>query len=130
MAVQHFWCSDDGHQVASGVLSGNDDVAGGNVCDGNGSNGTYGIEEWLYRGTVNLPPNCGNDWSMSWSSCCRNFAITSLTNPGSESMYVDAQLNNTASANCNNSPAFNTDPTFFLFQSNTSTVAIIILSLT
>ena len=84
------------------------------VCDGNGSNGTYGIEEWLYRGTVNLPPNCGNDWSMSWSSCCRNFAITTLTNPGSESMYVDAQLNNTASANCNNSPAFNTDPTFFL----------------
>ena len=87
------------------------------VCDGTGFGGgpgTYGIEEWLYRGTITLPANCGNDWSMSWSSCCRNNAITTLSNPGSESMYIDAQLDNTAGANCNNSPAFNTDPTFFL----------------
>lgn len=84
------------------------------VCDGNGNNGTYGIEEMLYRGTVQLPPNCGNDWTMSWSLCCRNNAITTLTNGSGESMYIDAQLDNTPSANCNNSPAFNTDPTFFL----------------
>ena len=87
------------------------------VCDGTGFGGgpgTYGIEEWLYRGTVTLPLNCGNDWSMSWDLCCRNNAITTLTNPGSESMYIDAQLDNTPGANCNNSPAFNTDPTFFL----------------
>lgn len=87
------------------------------VCDGTGFGGgpgTYGIEEWFYRGTVTLPLNCGNDWSMSWDLCCRNNAITTLTNPGSESMYIDAQLDNTAGANCNNSPAFNTDPTFFL----------------
>lgn len=89
------------------------------VCDGTGFGsgpGIYGIEEWLYRGTVTLPANCGNDWSMSWSSCCRNNAITTLSNPGSESMYIDAQLDNTAGANCNNSPAFNTDPTFFLCE--------------
>lgn len=83
------------------------------VCDG-GFNGTYGIEEMLYRGTINLPANCGDDWTMSWSLCCRNDAITTLTNGSSENMYIDAQLDNTASANCNNSPAFNTDPTFFL----------------
>jgi hypothetical protein len=88
-------------------------AASNGACLPNG-NGTYGIEEMLYRGTVNLPVNCGNDWTMSWSLCCRNNAITTLTNGSSESMYIDAQLDNTAAANCNNSPAFNTDPTFFL----------------
>jgi hypothetical protein len=82
----------------------------------NGSNdpNAYGIEEWFYRGNVTLPVNCGNNWAISWSSCCRNNAITTLSNPGSESMYISAALNNTAAVNCNNSPAFNTDPTFFL----------------
>lgn len=83
------------------------------VCDGIINTG-YGIEEWFYRGTIDLQGNCGNDWTMSWDLCCRNDAITTLANPGGESMYIDAQLDNTLSANCNNSPAFNTDPTFFL----------------
>ncbi len=78
------------------------------ACDG--GSGTYGIQEYFYRGTVTLPGNC-NNWTMSWSSCCRNFAITTLSNPGSEGMYIDAQLDATI---CNNSPAFNNDPTFFL----------------
>ncbi len=78
------------------------------LCDGPGPQ--YGIQEYFYRGTVVLPGNC-SDWVMSWQSCCRNFAITTLSNPGSEGMYVDARLNATL---CNNSPAFNNDPTFFL----------------
>lgn len=77
-------------------------------CDGPGP--TYGIHEYFYRGTVTLPGNC-NNWTMSWSSCCRNFAITTLANGGSEGTYIDAQLDATI---CNNSPAFNNDPTFFM----------------
>lgn len=78
------------------------------ACDG--GSGQHGIQEYFYRGTVTLPGNC-NDWTMSWSSCCRNFAITTLANPGSEGTYIDAQLDATI---CNNSPAFNNDPTFFM----------------
>lgn len=78
------------------------------ACDG--GSGQHGIQEYFYRGTVTLSGNC-NDWTMSWSSCCRNFAITTLANPGSEGTYIDAQLDATI---CNNSPAFNNDPTFFM----------------
>lgn len=78
------------------------------ACDG--PNGIYGIHEYFYRGTVTLPANC-NDWTMSWESCCRNNAITTLTSPGGEGTYIDAQLD---ASLCNNSPAFNNDPTFFL----------------
>lgn len=78
------------------------------VCDP-GSGGTYGVESFSYRGTVQLTPGCGDDWTISWSSCCRNNAITTLTSNGN--MYVYAQLNNTIS---NTSPQFNNDPTLFL----------------
>lgn len=70
----------------------------------------YGVQAWLYRGTVTLP-NCGNDWRIYWSSCCRNNAITTLASAGS--FYVEAQLNNTLPGG-NSSPAFNNDPTLFL----------------
>lgn len=82
------------------------------ICDPSvpGSASTFGVQSWLYRGTVTLP-DCGNDWLIYWSSCCRNNAITTLTNAGS--FYVEAQLDNTVTGG-NSSPAFNNDPTLFL----------------
>lgn len=82
------------------------------ICDPNipNSAAAYGVQSWLYRGTVTLP-NCGNDWRIYWSSCCRNNAITTLTSAGS--FYVEAQLDNIVTGG-NSSPAFNNDPTLFL----------------
>ncbi|EJF54082.1 hypothetical protein SapgrDRAFT_2422 [Saprospira grandis DSM 2844] len=78
------------------------------VCSG-GS--TLGVEAHVYQGTLNLPTAC-NDWVLSSSSCCRNNAITNLSGPGSNSIYVETSLDNTISP-CNSSPVFASDPTPF-----------------
>lgn len=78
------------------------------TCNG----GTYpGTEQYVFTGIVTLPP-C-NDWVMSWSLCCRNAGITSLTTPDSWSVYVETTLNNIL-APCNNSPQFLSIPTPYL----------------
>lgn len=74
-----------------------------------GGSGQYGVEKYTFTGTLNLPPGCGNDWSLSWSLCCRNDAITNLTSPGNESVYIAICLDNTLSP-CNNSPFFLNNP--------------------
>jgi hypothetical protein len=78
-------------------------------CDANNTTSPYGVESWLYRGTVQLPVGCGNDWIASWSLCCRNNAITTLTSAGN--FYITSELDNTIS---NSSPSFNNSPAFFL----------------
>ncbi|MGK0387982.1 MAG: hypothetical protein ACI94Y_000710, partial [Maribacter sp.] len=77
-------------------------------CSGNG---TYGVEQYNYTGTITLPSGC-SDWEMGWSECCRNNAITTLNDPGSQSFYVEAQLDGTVTP-CNSSPVFNNIPTPF-----------------
>lgn len=78
------------------------------------ANGTYGLEEYTFTKLVNLNAyaNCGNpnDWVFSWALCCRNNAITSLQNPGNQSLYLRTEMNKQAVA-CNNSPQFGTSPT-------------------
>lgn len=76
------------------------------------NNGVYGVEQYFYRGIVTLP-TClsGSDFIISWNTCCRNSAITTLANSGSNWLY--ATLNNTL-AQCNSSPAFNFEPTVYL----------------
>jgi hypothetical protein len=59
-----------------------------------------------------LPAGCGSDWVMTVTECCRNAAITSLTNPSNENILVEATLNNTL-ATCDNSPQFLNDPVPF-----------------
>lgn len=76
------------------------------ACSGGGQ---YGVEKYTYTGVLNLPPGCGSDWTLSWSLCCRNNAITNLSAPGNESIYIDICLNNTLSP-CNNSPFFLNNP--------------------
>lgn len=73
----------------------------------------YGVEKHIYEGTLNLPPGCGSDWILSWGTCCRNYAITNLAQPGNEDMYIrTCAIDNTLSP-CNNSPQFLNDPVPF-----------------
>jgi len=74
-----------------------------------GGSGQYGVEKYTFTGILNLPPGCGNDWVLSWELCCRNGAITNLTDPLNETVYIDICLNNTLSP-CNNSPFFLNNP--------------------
>lgn len=62
---------------------------------------------WLfsYDGIVTLAPPC-DTWTMSWSTCCRNSAITNVT---SFNYYIEATLNSGTAA-CNSSPQFTAQP--------------------
>ena len=59
-----------------------------NNCPG----GVGDIEEYIYEGIVDLS-GPAVDWKFSWSTCCRNGAITTLANPQSDGIFVDAMLN-------------------------------------
>ncbi|MFK7949432.1 MAG: T9SS type A sorting domain-containing protein [Saprospiraceae bacterium] len=76
-----------------------------------GANTGIGVEQYFYRGIVTLP-SCanGNDFELSWSTCCRNGIIT--TGAANQGNYLYATLDNTL-AECNSSPAFNFDPTLY-----------------
>lgn len=73
-----------------------------------------GIQEWVYEGVITLPAQC-TDWIFSYRLCCRNAAITTITNPTAQYIYLYATLNNTISP-CNNSPAFSNKPVPFVCQ--------------
>ena len=78
------------------------------TCNG----GSYtGIQEWVYEAIVTLPVQC-TDWTFSWTYCCRNAAITTISTPGASTFYIYATLNNTI-AQCNNSPTFTNKPVPF-----------------
>ena len=80
----------------------------GTACNNGG--GQFGIQRFVYEGVVTLPTTC-SDWTITWSLCCRNNAITTITNPGSNSMTLRTRLN---SSICNNSPVFLNNPTPFV----------------
>lgn len=74
--------------------------------------GTYpGVQEYIYRGTVTLPP-C-SDWVLSYTLNARNNAINTILSPGSQNMYIEATLNNLAFP-CNSSPTFTNRPVPFI----------------
>lgn len=78
------------------------------TCNG----GTFtGIQEWIYEGVVTLPMQCP-DWQFSYNLCCRNAAITTISNPGSNTFFIYANLNNTITP-CNSSPTFSNKPVPF-----------------
>lgn len=64
---------------------------------------------WIfsYTGVVTLSPAC-DTWTMSWTTCCRNLAITNVSS-ASSNYYIEATLNS-ATAPCNNSPSFTAQP--------------------
>lgn len=74
--------------------------------------GTYpGVQEYIYRGIVTLPP-C-SDWVLSYSISARNAAINTIVSPSSQNMYIQATLNNLTFP-CNNSPSFTNRPVPFI----------------
>jgi len=78
------------------------------TCNG----GTFtGIQEWVYEGVVTLPMQCA-DWVFSYNLCCRNAAITTISNPGASTFYVYATLNN-LNGICNSAPTFTNKPVPF-----------------
>ena len=79
-------------------------------CGGGG--GTLGVEEWVYSAIVTFPSGC-NNISMTYTLCCRNNAITTLTSPGSQSIVCMASMNNTLTPQ-DNSPQFLNPPSAFL----------------
>jgi len=76
-----------------------------------GGGGAFGMEKLVYLGTLTLPNGC-SDWVLSYDLCCRNEAITNLTSPDGEDIYVRTTLNNTLSS-CNSSPQFASIPQLF-----------------
>lgn len=77
------------------------------TCDGGLATG---IQKWEYTGIVTLNQGCP-DWNFNATACCRNAAITTLTNPDGYDMFIEANLNNTISNN--NSPVFSNIPIAF-----------------
>lgn len=64
--------------------------------------GVQGVQRYLYSAIFTFPTTC-TDWTISYSNCCRNYAIG--TGSAGQGMYIEATLNNQA-ASCNNSPYF------------------------
>jgi hypothetical protein len=86
--------------------------------------GPYGIEEHVYTAnvTLNVLPNNGIYTIASTATCCRNNAITTLTNPGSQEMYLYSTLNPGLSPR-NNSPVFLNRPIAFLCANQPATIS-------
>lgn len=79
------------------------------TCNG----GTYtGIEEYVYTGTYTLPKQC-DDWIFSFEECCRNSAITTISSPSNQELYVEAHLDN-LNVTGNSSPTFSNKPVPFV----------------
>ncbi len=78
-----------------------------------------GYEQYIYRNNITLPQNC-IDWTFSFFICCRNCAITTIDNPCTENLYIEATLNN-VDAPTNSSPHFTNIPVAFLCINQSST---------
>jgi len=76
------------------------------------SSGTYGVQRIDYKGTINIPAGCGNDWILSFDLCCRNASVNTLVDPSNQGTYIETRLDNTLSP-CNSSPQFLNDPVPF-----------------
>lgn len=73
---------------------------GNSTCNGGA---LPGMQQYVYTGTVTLPP-C-DSWTVSWSDNWRNGAIANLVNPGNKDEYVEAKINN-LDGPCDDSPQF------------------------
>lgn len=75
-------------------------------CAGGVTNLPAGVEEYIYTGIFVVPPGSTcNQWTISWSQCCRNSDITTGSND--EGMYLESTLFTGGSGpDCNNSPQF------------------------
>jgi hypothetical protein len=88
------------------------------------SSGAFGIQEHIYTGSVTLNPlpNNGSYTIGSVGNCCRNNAISTLSNPGAEEMFLFTTLNPNLSPR-NNSPVFLNRPIAFLCANQPATLS-------
>lgn len=67
-------------------------------------------QKYVYKDTLQLPS--APDWTLRYSDCCRNAAITNLANPASYGTTLIATLNNLNGENY--SPVFALKPVIFM----------------
>lgn len=70
-------------------------------------------EARYYRDYDFCNTNC-DEYTIQWSGCCRNNAITNVTNPGGQEIFTGSTTINTAIVPCNNSPSFAVPPVPYL----------------
>ncbi len=70
----------------------------------------YGTEIYIYADTFSFPTYW--QYIVNWENCCRNNAIVNLTNPGSESMFLHAEV--MIDSSNNSSPYFLAPPISYL----------------
>lgn len=94
-----------------------------NFCSGQTSTcqgGNYlGAQAWKYSCEVIIPANC-SDWKFSVTDCCRNAGITTIQNPTSANIYVEAFLNNMSGQN--SLGEFKHSPTIQLYLNQTQVI--------
>lgn len=74
---------------------------------------TICVQEGVYETTAVLPPRVGG-YDLAWARCCRNSAITNLSNPLGEGATFLAHIPDSALARCNSMPVFKQVPPIFL----------------
>lgn len=67
-----------------------------------------GVEEYYWYRDYDICAAGNCTFTLTWSGCCRNGAITS--GASNQSMYIGTTTLNTALTNCNSSPQFTTPP--------------------
>jgi len=74
------------------------------------SGGPYlGVEEFVYESVITLATPC-TDYVATWTLCCRNAQISTISNPDNHNIYLETKLDNTVTT-CNSSPIFTNIPT-------------------
>lgn len=90
----------------------------------NCSNANLSDPNWInisihrYKASIVLPGKC-HDYLFVYSLCCLNSNITNLQNPSSNSIYLDARLNNALGPNT--SPRFEVSPVLSYCLNKTAT---------
>jgi gliding motility-associated-like protein len=67
----------------------------------------YGVEEHIWRMTLDLSNSQCCEWTLSWEQCCRNGNIS--TGQANQNFYTTANLNKCVTP-CNSSPDFTNPP--------------------
>lgn len=99
--------------IVPNALTGDDFTDISQLCDTEIPNSTCnggtlpGMQLYVYQDTVTLPANC-TDWTVSWSTCCRNTTVNVPTST-SDDVFLMATFDNLNYPD-NSSPAFTGQP--------------------
>ena len=90
-------------------------------CDGNQNGQVNGVIGFTYFRDYDFCNTTCNIYTLAFETCCRNNSITSLTNPGTNGMYVGSVTINTQITPCNSTPVFNNPPIPYICSGQTYT---------